>query len=490
MSGVGWMPGEAGFPVQRALCGAALLLALSAPAAAQCQVQKIDGDPEVEGDYGRSVSIAGDVLVIGDPKLADVEGKAEVFRRKGSEWVLEAVLHSGVVTCANAFAQTVATDGVVVVVGDPGESTPECLAGAVYVYRYDGAGWPLEVKLTIEGARFGHAFGYSVDLDEHGQTILVGARDVFGPGAAYVFRYDGAGWIEEAKLQDPGGEPDDLFGTAVSISGDAALVGDHAANGITGAAFVFRYKGGEWAFEQELIPFDSPPGQISFGLAVTLAGDTLLVGAPQNGVGSAYVFHFDGVRWVAETKLIPAMPVGIGPLFGRSVALRPEARCIIGSRDWGAGFESGAAYLFRDDAGWIEVSKFTGDDTNGSDLFGVSVALDGDIGVVGAVGNNSPGAAYVFAGLSGTDCNANRVPDGCDILEGASDDVNGNDVPDECESPADVNGDGVVDVEDLVQVALAWGACAGPCPPGCPEDTDGDCTVGVADLVAVVVGWG
>lgn len=48
---------------------------------------------------------------------------------------------------------------------------------------------------------------------------------------------------------------------------------------------------------------------------------------------------------------------------------------------------------------------------------------------------------------------------------------------------ADINGDGVVDVADLVEVILAWGACA------CPADVNGDGIVDVSDLVEVIIAW-
>ena len=51
---------------------------------------------------------------------------------------------------------------------------------------------------------------------------------------------------------------------------------------------------------------------------------------------------------------------------------------------------------------------------------------------------------------------------------------------------ADVTGDGVVGVEDLVEVVLAWGPCGVPCA----ADVDGDGVVGVNDLVEVILGWG
>jgi hypothetical protein len=51
--------------------------------------------------------------------------------------------------------------------------------------------------------------------------------------------------------------------------------------------------------------------------------------------------------------------------------------------------------------------------------------------------------------------------------------------------PADVTGDGDVDVEDLVEVILNWGPC-----PGCDADVTGDGDVDVEDLVEVILGWG
>jgi hypothetical protein len=54
---------------------------------------------------------------------------------------------------------------------------------------------------------------------------------------------------------------------------------------------------------------------------------------------------------------------------------------------------------------------------------------------------------------------------------------------------ADVSGDCLVSVEDLVAVILAWG----PCPDDgstCPEDVNDDGVVDVQDLVGVIVGWG
>jgi hypothetical protein len=55
----------------------------------------------------------------------------------------------------------------------------------------------------------------------------------------------------------------------------------------------------------------------------------------------------------------------------------------------------------------------------------------------------------------------------------------------EAEIPGDFNGDGVVDVEDLLSLLAAWGPCE-----GCPQDIDGSGVVDVEDLLALLANWG
>ena len=107
---------------------------------------------------------------------------------------------------------------------------------------------------------------------------------------------------------------------------------------------------------------------------------------------------------------------------------------------------------------------------------------------MGAFGDDDGGAMFVFDAFSGADCNGNGAEDGCDIASGASPDLNGNGIPDECDTPGDLNGDGVVNVVDLLKFLSAWGPC-GDCD-NCPGDFDGDCFVGAADLLIMLANWG
>ena len=84
-----------------------------------------------------------------------------------------------------------------------------------------------------------------------------------------------------------------------------------------------------------------------------------------------------------------------------------------------------------------------------------------------------------------TDCNGNGISDLCDCFSGFSSDINTNNVPDECECTGDIDANGVVDVDDIIWVLVAWGA------DGTSEaDVNSDGIVNGADLAIVLQGWG
>lgn len=88
------------------------------------------------------------------------------------------------------------------------------------------------------------------------------------------------------------------------------------------------------------------------------------------------------------------------------------------------------------------------------------------------------------------DCNSNDIPDECDLADGASEDVNSNSVPDECECLADIDGDGQVNVVDLLNIITFWGQTSPPEDDPLPADINWDYVVDVEDLLIVMGNWG
>ncbi len=149
-----------------------------------------------------------------------------------------------------------------------------------------------------------------------------------------------------------------------------------------------------------------------FGWAVAVDGDTLVVGAV-NAYGSdwftgaVYVFtrnQAGAESWGEVVKLVGSDTVAFD-LFGHSVAISGDL--VVVGAPWSdpSGDSSGAAYVFERNQGgadaWGQVAKLTASDGAATDNFGTSVAIDGATVVVGAKYHTGPatssGAAYVFA---------------------------------------------------------------------------------------------
>ena len=88
-------------------------------------------------------------------------------------------------------------------------------------------------------------------------------------------------------------------------------------------------------------------------------------------------------------------------------------------------------------------------------------------------------------GSASTDCNMNGIPDLCDVTSAFSSDLNGNFIPDECECSGDVDANGRVDVDDIIDVITAWGDTGDSA-----ADLNNDGIVDAGDLVIVLAGYG
>jgi len=213
-------------------------------------------------------------------------------------------------------------------------------------------------------------------------------------------------WQQIDRLTATNAAAGDQLGSAVALQRGIALVGanmdDDAGNG-SGSAYLFEEDGsGNWSQPAKLVASDAAADD-RFGTAVALSGNTALVSAigDNSNAGSAYLFQDSGT-WIQVDK-ITASGATSGDKFGYSVALDGNT-ALVGAPfgDKGALADVGAAYLFQDDGfgNWLEVAKLTAGDAASLDQFGSSVALDGNLALVGAwldddKGSNA-GAAYLF----------------------------------------------------------------------------------------------
>jgi hypothetical protein len=147
-------------------------------------------------------------------------------------------------------------------------------------------------KLTASDGAAADSFGYSVAVS--GDTAVVGADgDDSSKGSAYVYRWDGLAWVQRAKLTASDGMANDSFGHSVAIWGDTIVVGaylnDVGTNSNQGSAYVFVKPPGGWvttsAFTAKLTASDGMASDW-FGCSVAIWSDTIVVGAYWDDIGA------------------------------------------------------------------------------------------------------------------------------------------------------------------------------------------------------------
>ena len=184
-------------------------------------------------------------------------------------------------------------------------------------------------------------------------------------GAAYVFNHSGGVWSQQAYLKSSNTDASDLFGESVAISGDTLVVGayveDSNATGVngdqsdnsalnSGAAYVFTRSAGVWS-QQAYLKASNTEAYDQFGFSVAISDDTVVVGAD---------FEDSNTTGVNEDQ------------------------------SNNAATNSGAAYVFHRSGGvWSQQAYLKATNTETYDYFGHSVAISGNMVVVGAYGENS-----------------------------------------------------------------------------------------------------
>ncbi len=355
--------------------------------------------------FGYSVAISGDTIVVGaeqeDSNAIGVNGNqsdnsrigsgaAYVFVRSGGIWSQQAYLKASnnYNFVLDGFGHSVAISNDTIVVGPSQENSnatgvngnqndySALGAGAAYVFVRNGTIWSQEAYLKASNTDAWDYFGRAVAVS--GDTIVVGAfsedsnatgvdgdqsdNSAGEAGAAYVFVRSGTTWSQQAYLKASNTDAVDDFGYAVAISGDTIVVGaylelsnatgvngDQSDNsgGHRGAVYVFVRSGATWSQEAYLkASYNDSGGDDYFGYAVTISGDTVVIGA-----------------------------------YGED----SNATGVNGDQTNNSAINAGAAYVFaRSGATWSQQAYLKASNTGGSDWFGYAVAISGDTVMIGA----------------------------------------------------------------------------------------------------------
>lgn len=308
-------------------------------------------------------------------------------------WIEQALLTANDGRSGDIFGTYFALSGNTAIIGAPYKNTR---TGAAYVYVRHGTTWTQQAKLTASDGVPNDNFGWSVALI--GNVALIGAPRVSpvdpGPDAAYEFMRHGTTWRQRAKLTASDGALNDDFGFSLALFEGTAVVGANWRNHKAGAAYVFVRHGATWIQQAELTASDSQAND-DLGYSIALGRNTLLVSAVRkNNTGAAYVFVRKGRRWSRQAELV-ASDGAADDNFGISVALSGNVALI------GAPYKnnaSGVVYVYvHKGSTWTRQTELSDPASIKHDIFGTSITASGRTVLVSAPGKNTDaGAAYVY----------------------------------------------------------------------------------------------
>lgn len=369
--------------------------------------------------FGEVVAASGNWLAIGDPdddEAVTDSGAVWLFNRNtvsNDRWYLVSKIKAPVPRSGAHFGASVAIlqhgFEYSLAVGAPDDTVGAVTSGLVYTFGRFGDGLMIEPAVPSSNQGYGHSLAMTPLRNTAGTTV--GVRLVVGvnghdlPGAANAGKADVLefftglpGWALVRTLTASDAAPGDSFGWSVAIDGDTVAVGALTA-GTHGAAYVFQRGTGaahDYPQVKKVLPGDTSSGLFPNSLA--LQGDTLVGGTFTLTSGSAFVYgrHQGGLnQWGWAKTLRPTAPGGSGDGFGLSVALHGDLILVGAQGDDVAASSNGAGWLFQRNRGgagqWgiaARLSTNTGDPTR---LYGLAVAIANDTLVLGAPNDDEAG---------------------------------------------------------------------------------------------------
>ncbi len=374
------------------------------------EIQKLLAEGNAGGDYfGYSVDMDGDYAIVGayqDDITASNTGSAYIYHFNGSGWDQVGKLTASDAAADDWFGYSVSISGDVAVVGANQDDDMGANSGSVYVFNNNSGIWSQVAKLTASNGQANDNLGCSVAIE--GDYIIAGAKndDNLGQnsGSAFVYHYSAGVWVQEAILIASDGTLYDYLGTSVDISGNYAIVGTYLKDGIgadSGAAYLYQNNSGVWSQVQKLVPADLAAGD-QFGISVSISGDYAIVGENYdadfgNRSGSAYIYYNNAGSWEENLK-INAPDANEYDEFGVSVSIKGDNLIVGASRENNTGVACGSSYIFHNNAGtWSYEQKITPVGGVSNLYFASAVAISGENCISGAYANQTYGS---YTGIS------------------------------------------------------------------------------------------
>ena len=299
-------------------------------------------------------------------------------------------------------------DGSIVAIGAYQNDSNGNNSGHVRVYELQAGNW-MQLGSDINGEAANDQSGRSVSLNSNGTVLAVGApvNSSNGPGSGHVrvYQFDGVNWNQIGN--DINGEAaGDQSGISVSLSSDGSIVAvgawlNDGSNGPgSGHVKVYELQGGNWI--QLGSDIDGEAADDNSGLSASLNSDGSIVAIGGyrnddngNDAGHTRIYQFDGLNWHQLGNDIDGEAAD--DAAGESISLNSDGTIVaIGAYlNDGNGNDSGHVRIYQYNVG-LDIWEQLGPDIDGEaadDRSGILVSLNGNgtIVAIGAYQNNGNG---------------------------------------------------------------------------------------------------
>jgi choice-of-anchor B domain-containing protein len=308
--------------------------------------------------FGEALALSDTRLAVGATKQNDGQGAAYVFERNADgEWMASARVTAQQPTID--FGRSVALDGDWMIVGSSGDQSGP---GTAFVFRQSEDGtWAQHATLKADAAKA--MTGYAAKVGLARGVAMVAAPVEDDGGIIYTWRYDADSdsWVDDGLMAGSERAERDQYGMSMASRGDELLIGAPGANGRTGVTYMYAYdeNAGRWTESRVLRPFDAPRFG-GFGSAIDFNGDDIWIGAPFADAfeGAVYVFDRSGKAWTGVSK-VDTDARSSGSYFGGTLSAEGNA-AVVGLT--GSEFGAGSAVIIESTEGvWTAVKKLQGD---------------------------------------------------------------------------------------------------------------------------------
>ena len=452
------------------------------PILIETQITEPDWTATGEGQFGYSVSTAGDVngdgysdVIIGAKMYSISKGKIYVYYGSSiglpssPSWTQVGENNGDMFGWPVSTAGDVNGDGFSdIIIGAQGYSNKQ---GKVYVYYGRSSGLLSEPDWTRTGENLYDYFGCPVSTagdvngDGYSDIIIAASQYLSYRGKVYVFHGGPTGLLSSPSWTAIGENTFDYFGISVSTAGD--VNGDGYSDVIIGSSHNSSYKGKVYFYEGSSTGLISSASWIAtgentnneFGTSISTAGDINGDGYSDIIIGAVRYLSYKGKVYVylGGSSGLPSSPnwtatgENTGDYFGRSVStvgdINGDGYCdvIIGAPIFSN--SKGKVYVFlgglmglSSSPIWTQTGEYS------DDYYGFSVSIAGDVNgdgfsdiMVGAEGFSSyQGKVYVYNGrTTGLSLSPNWTKQG----ENTNDEFGYS-----VSTAGDINGDGYCDV--------------------------------------------